>query len=597
QPPIRQDFTTIGSTFGNHLAGIQEVGRGGDLWIRYADGSLKNLTAAAGYGSTAADGFQGANAIAVRDPAVHWDGTKAVFSMVIGAPTRQYELGTYFWQLYEVSGLGPSDTPVISKVPNQPANFNNVQPIYGSDDRIIFVSDRPRNGATHLYPQRDEYELAPTNTGLWSLDPASGGPSPGSGQVLRLLNHAPSGDFTPLLDSFGRIVFTQWDHLQRDQEADADANYGTGQNCDGGNRYGTFNYASEAANAAYNLNDRAEIFPEPRPCRGDLLAGTNLVGHTFNHFFPWTLLEDGSNGEVVAHLGRHELHGYIPASITGDPNIIDFYGQLSRFNPRSIQNFFHIAEDPTTPGRYYGIDAPEFGTHASGQVVRLDAPPSADADHIAVTYVTHRDTFGTTATPNHSGRYRDPLVLADGRLIASHTTTTGEENGSGSPLNSSYSFRLKTLSQGGNGYWAADQALTPGISKTLRYWSPDAEITYTGPLWELNAVEVRARARPARLDEALPAPEQQIFAQAGVAVADLQAYLRANDLALLVTRDVTTRDDFDRQQPFNLRVAASGHQSTGAAGTIYDIAFLQLFQGDQLRGWTGCCGSQPLPGR
>ncbi len=597
QPPIRQDFTTIGSTFGNHLAGIQEVGRGGDLWIRYPDGSLKNLTAAAGYGSIAADGFQGANAIAVRDPAVHWDGSKAVFSMVIGAPTRQYELGTYFWQLYEITGLGPNDTPVISKVPNQPANFNNVQPIYGSDDRIIFVSDRPRNGAAHLYPQRDEYELAPTNTGLWSLDPAGGDPSPGSEQALRLLNHAPSGDFTPLLDSFGRIVFTQWDHLQRDQQADADANYGTGQNCDSGNRYGTFNYASEAANAAYNLNNRAEIFPEPRPCRGDLLAGTNLAGHSFNHFFPWTLLEDGSNSEVLAHLGRHELHGYIPASITGDPNIIDFYGQLTRFNPRSIQNFFHIAEDPTTPGRYYGIDAPEFGTHGSGQVVRLDAPPSADADHITVTYVSHRDTFGTSATPNHSGRYRDPLALADGRLIASHTTTTGEENGSGSPLNSNYSFRLKMLSQGGNGYWAADQSLTPGIVKTLRYWSPDVEVTYTGPLWELNAVEVRPRARPARLQETLPGPEQQIFAQAGVALADLQAYLRANDLALLVTRDATTRDDFDRQQPFNLRVASGNHQSTGAAGTIYDIAFLQIFQGDQLRGWTGCCGSQPLPGR
>ena len=32
--------------------------------------------------------FQGANAIAVRDPSVHWNGTKAVFSMVVGAPSR-----------------------------------------------------------------------------------------------------------------------------------------------------------------------------------------------------------------------------------------------------------------------------------------------------------------------------------------------------------------------------------------------------------------------------------------------------------------------------------------------------------------------------
>ena len=86
QPPVRADFTTIGSTFGNHGAGMEDVARGGALWIRYPDGTLKNLTAAAGYGSRAPDGFQDAAAIAVRDPAVHWDGQKALFSMVVGAP-------------------------------------------------------------------------------------------------------------------------------------------------------------------------------------------------------------------------------------------------------------------------------------------------------------------------------------------------------------------------------------------------------------------------------------------------------------------------------------------------------------------------------
>lgn len=87
QIPIAADFTTIGSTFGNHRGTMQSVGRGGDLWIRYPDGTLKNLTQAAGYGVT---GFQDDNAIAVRDPAVHWEGSKAIFSMVIGAP-EQYQ--------------------------------------------------------------------------------------------------------------------------------------------------------------------------------------------------------------------------------------------------------------------------------------------------------------------------------------------------------------------------------------------------------------------------------------------------------------------------------------------------------------------------
>src|SRR5262245_43316256 len=74
QVPVASDFTTIGSTFGNQHADVQSAARGGDLWILYPDGTLKNLTKAAGYGSTAPDGFQGADAIAVRDPAVDWEG-------------------------------------------------------------------------------------------------------------------------------------------------------------------------------------------------------------------------------------------------------------------------------------------------------------------------------------------------------------------------------------------------------------------------------------------------------------------------------------------------------------------------------------------
>ncbi len=185
--------TNVTSTFGNHLADVIAAGRGGDLWIRYADGTLKNLTAAAGYGSTDPSGFQGADAIAVRDPSVYWDGTKAIFSMVVGAPAQERDAGTYVWQLYEITGMGQGETPVITYVPYQPPNANNVGPTYGSDDRVIFTSDRPRNGAGHLYPQFDEYLGTQSTTGLWSLDPVSGD--------LRLLNQAPSGDFTPIVAS------------------------------------------------------------------------------------------------------------------------------------------------------------------------------------------------------------------------------------------------------------------------------------------------------------------------------------------------------------------------------------------------------------
>src|SRR5579864_7008470 len=83
QVPVPADFNTIASVFGNHLPDPSVAARGGDLYIRYPDGTLKNLTQAAGFGSTGAQ--QDAQSIAVREPAVHWSGTKALFSMVIGA--------------------------------------------------------------------------------------------------------------------------------------------------------------------------------------------------------------------------------------------------------------------------------------------------------------------------------------------------------------------------------------------------------------------------------------------------------------------------------------------------------------------------------
>lgn len=565
QLPIRPDFTTIGSVFGNHRSDLYSVGRGGDLWIRYTNGTLKNLTQAAGFGSTGGGGFQDRNAIAVRDPSVHWDGNKALFSMVIGAPEQRYQVETYYWQLYEITGLAQHETPVISKVPNQPADYNNISPIYGTDDRIIFTSDRPRNGARNLYPQLDEYEEAPTVTGLWSLDPGTGD--------LFMLNHAPSGNFTPSIDSFGRVIFTQWDHLQRDQQADADK-------YEGGS-YGTFNWSSEAANSIATQS-RTEVFPEPRAAPE---APANLNTFTFNHFFPWQINEDGTEPETLNHIGRHELSGYFPQSFNDDPNLVEYYGQMPRFNPNEIDNFLQIKESPINPGTYYGVDAPEFRTHASGQVVSLTAPPTLDADHIAVTYITHRDTASYTDNPtaNHSGHYRDPLPLSDGALVAAHTPETDQEASSGASI---YDFRLKMLGLSGNGFYVAGQALTPGISKTISYWNPDYMINFSGNLWELQPVEVRARTRPSKGASALGAPEQQIFDQQAVDVAAFQDYLRQNNLALIVSRNVTTRDDFDHQQPFNLRIP-NGTQTIGASGKIYDVKFLQLFQADQLRGMGG----------
>ena len=182
QFPIANDFTTIGSTFGNHSGEISGTGRGGDLYIRYTDGTLRNLTRESGFGET---DFQGINSIAVRDPAVHWNANKALFSMVVGAPPAIFGERNYFWQMYEITGIGQGQTAVITKLANQPVNYNNITPIYGSDDSIIFTTDMPRTKNRFNYPQKDEYESAPTNTGLWKLNPDTGS--------VTLLQHSPSG--------------------------------------------------------------------------------------------------------------------------------------------------------------------------------------------------------------------------------------------------------------------------------------------------------------------------------------------------------------------------------------------------------------------
>lgn len=583
QIPIAEDFTTINATFGNHKADIAGSGRGGDLWIRYGDGSLKNLTAATGYGQT---GRQGAKAIAVRDPAVHWSGNKALFSMAVGAPTQQYQVATYVWQLYEITGLGKNDTPTISKVPNQPTEFNNISPAYGSDERIIFVSDRPRNGQAHL-KQLDEYEEAPSNSGLWSLNPHNGD--------LKLLTHSPSGDFNPFVDSYGRVIFTRWDHLQRDQQARADEE-------GSGGPYGTFNYASEAADAAI-LDSRLEVFPEPLLGSADLV-GTNLAGLRFNHFFPWQINEDGSELETLNHIGRHELHEYFNQALTDDPALVEFIPSSNQTNRNRIENFLQIRQNPLSPSQYYGVNAPEFATHAAGQIVKLtQAAPDNNADQMQVLYVTAPATAspveeGQNSPAQHSGLYRDPYPLSDGSLVAAHTAEThaDQQLGSTAKPRSRYAFRLRSLKKSGD-YWVAGAYLTPGISKKIRYYNPDVLVSYSGPLWELQPVEVKATPKPAKRLASLAPPEARVLQEEGVSESALRKYLKSAKLALAVMRNVTSRDHNDRQQPFNLRVAGGNAESVTDTGKVYDIAQMQFFQGDLLRGLTGGYSDTPRPGR
>ena len=102
---------------------------------------------------------------------------------------------------------------------------------------------------------------------------------------------------------------------------------------------------------------------------------------------------------------------------------------------------------------------------------------------------------------------------------------------------------------------------------------------------------------PARASAPVAAIEAQVFAEEGVDLPVMQSWLRANNLALLVSRNVTARDRADREQPFNLRVPVpNGAITTNNSGKIYDIAYIQFMQADQLRGLT-FGATNPVPGR
>jgi uncharacterized protein (TIGR03437 family) len=567
QPPFGKDFISINAVFGNHQPRTGLAPRGGDLWIRYSDGALRNLTQAAGYGVKTGE------EIVVREPSVHWSGAKALFAMAVGGTTKD-DLSPVYYQIYEATGIGQGEQVKIARLP-QPSDSNNVSPLYGTDDRIIFTSDRPHNADKASYPQLDEYESQPTNTGVWSMN--------AHGSDLRLLDHAVSGDFTPVIAADGRLVFTRWDHLQRDQQSGAS----------GAEQFKPFNYASE--NSDEKLNQAEEVFPEP----WSVPSGSKIHKQRINQFFPWQMNEDGTELETLNHIGRHELLAYFDSSRDGLP---EFIAPDAR---RTTLSFLQIKEDPTRPGYFIGTNAPEFSTHAAGQIIALNAPKTANPEQMQLEYLTDPATRtyiedGQTPPANHSGLFRNPTPLSNGVLIAVHTSSPYEDRTQNGPLTSRYDFHLTRMLPPAQGkpYWTPGERVIPGgITKTITYFDNQTygQLNFSSPLWELDPVEVRARPRPAKLTTPLPEIEanilqQELGGQAGVE--QFKVFLEARNLALLISRNVTRRAD--KQQDYNLRVVG-GTQTAEPNSAPVDIQYFQVLQGDLLRGYNAFTkGRRPI---
>ncbi len=592
QPPIPYElnstvsntFLSVVTLFGNQVPDTAHAARGGDLWLMTTNLGLVNLTRNGGFG---ASGIQAGIGIAVRDPAIHWSGKKAIFSMAVGAPTNATDTTTFFWQLYEVTNLdaviaNTNTTPAIVPVPNQPANYNNIMPTYATDGRIIFMTDRPYNNLTYLYPPLDEYKGRPTISGTYSLDPVTGD--------LRMLQHTPSGAFNPFIDSFGRLILTRWDHLSQDPNAlDDRLNKRTN---------GSFNYLSESISAP-TFTNTTEIFPEPRNNDTNSLLALGVNGNEFNIFFPWALDQDGGNEEVLNHVGRHELFSSLVQSFTADTNLVTFTNLAQRIasgvltaNTNFLPGFIQITEDPRTNGLYWGVAAQDIaifgGAHAAGQILTLTGGAGVNPTNMIVTYIT--PASGANG-PNSFGLFRNPLPMSDGKIVAVFTPTSTSFNsgydtnvGTASLPVSTYHFRLYTLTSSGALY-TTNTLLTPGISNTAIYWSGATLVTNSAIMWELQPVEVRARPTPTPMKSTIMPVEQQVFTEENVDFPTFQADLAARNLALIISRNVTARDAADKQQPYNLQVPG-GTNTIANSGKVYDITHLQFLQADYLRGYT-----------
>ena len=135
----------------------------------------------------------------------------------------------------------------------------------------------------------------------------------------------------------------------------------------------------------------------------------------------------------------------------------------------------------------------------------------------------------------------------------------------------------------------------------MSYFASGKTVTYSGKLWELDPVEVMSRNAPTPSASVIDPVEAGVFAAKGVNLTLFQNDLRAKNEALVVSRNMTARDDADKQQPYNLKIAwpTSTTQSIGNAGKLYTIGWIQFLQADLLRGLNGSANPAlpPLPGR
>lgn len=599
-PPPMHTSTSYGhqmETFGNHLTEMEAAPRGGDLCLMDVNGNIRFLTAEANFGVPVGE-IQTEKAIAVRQPCIHWSGKRALFSMVIGGPVKRFDVSYQMnkWQIYEITNLDEVVTQGkvanIVKVAGQP-DYNNISPIYGSDDQILFTSDAPLFGLKHTYPQNDEYESTPINTGIFKLNPTTG-------KIIHL-THSPSGDTDLFLASDGRVLSTRWEHLKRDQQAD-ETRFGS-------NDYEIKTFENENADAKPIVapkvmdgkpfaDDRGvpyEVFPEALSAE-DPTRDQNESLHDFNEFLIWELTEEGEGHQTMNHAGRHEFGGlYLAPSKKNDPNLSENFRTFTKNKYHSTVSsdagIFQLKEDPR-PGKqgiFYGTWSREFKRFASGRIFEFKMPIGFNPQDMEIIDWTNEDIDNKL---NNKGHFRNPLMLMNGTMLVSYATQSDLFSAS-----KPYHFQLAKMvklagSTSGTEHVAGERLTGAGIERVIKYHGdPATPLTATVKMNEVDVVEIIERPRPTKIAQHIEDIEKQVLNEENVDEAQLRLWMKERNLALIVIRNATERDAADLQQPFNLRVPG-GVATAPKSGKVYDISHFQIFQADLVRGYR-----QGKPGR
>lgn len=122
----------------------------------------------------------------VRDPQVHYDGERIVFSY--------RRAGSEFFHLYEIAADGGG----LRQITDGP--FNDIEPTYLPDGGILFCSDRCRRFVNCW--------ITPVAT-LYRCDR--------DGSRLRMLSPNIEHDNTPWVLPDGRVAYTRWEYVDRSQ--------------------------------------------------------------------------------------------------------------------------------------------------------------------------------------------------------------------------------------------------------------------------------------------------------------------------------------------------------------------------------------------